>query len=219
MFNLEKKVNGAYYIIQWGTSAKIFEEFQDCWEIDETGCLCKINLQLLYNSDSKILNQKPEILALVKNPEIKSISLSLSDFFKNNDSIDNLSQILYENSVIFLYDEYVNLKIENLKIYNLTQNIFILFDDTKKLKCIIINDISSFEYVNIGNHINKLENSLKKYFITLYFKLHTYNQYKDDAINDLIREINLVLSDNNLDPALVEFLLIERANLIQELGE
>lgn len=217
MENITKIVSGGYFKIGWNIPVHCSYGIQDYWEGDENGFVCQINIQLLHNSDSNILIEEPEIIKLLHKQKIKKTKLVYSDFLIDNESLDNIHQSLFQDYIIFSYqnkDEYN----DSFVFKELTKGVFIVFDDEMILSNLIIDEISTFKYINIDSDLNNLDNETRQNLIKLYFKIYTYNQNNDDEIKDLINEIkNFLKNTPKLDSRICDFFKEEESYLWEEL--
>ncbi|QPQ30166.1 hypothetical protein [Lysinibacillus sp. JNUCC 51] len=190
MNNITKIVNGGYYCIEWGESVYASDEIQDFWEADRFGNVCKLNIQLLYNSGSKILRNEPKVLKVLGEKQKEKIELNYQVFLDKNKKLDNVRQFLYKDTIIFSYSIENELYLAESYIFReLTEDVFIVFDEQMTLKYLILEKTSTFNYQNINNDLYNLEAETKYDFIKLYFKIYTYNQNDVVEIQNLIDEI------------------------------
>lgn len=190
MNNITKIVNGGYYCIEWGESVYASDEIQDFWEADRFGNVCKLNIQLLYSSGSKILRNEPKVLKVLGEKQKEKIELNYQVFFDKNKKLDNVRQFLYKDTIIFSYSIENELYLAESYIFReLTEDVFIVFDEQMTLKYLILEKTSTFNYQNINNDLYNLEAETKYDFIKLYFKIYTYNQNDVVEIQNLIDEI------------------------------
>ncbi|MDM5249143.1 hypothetical protein [Lysinibacillus sp. G4S2] len=190
MNNITKIVNGGYYCIEWGESVYASDEIQDYWEADRFGNVCKLNIQLLYNSGSKILQNEPKVLKVLGEKQKEKIELNFQVFLDKNKKLDNVRQFLYKDTIIFSYSIENELYLAESYIFReLTEDVFIVFDEQMTLKYLILEKTSTFNYQNINNDLYNLEAETKYDLIKLYFKIYTYNQNDVVEIQNLIDEI------------------------------
>lgn len=193
MNNITKIVNGGYYCIEWGESVYASDEIQDFWEVDRFGNICKLNIQLLYNSGSKILRNEPKVLKVLGEKQKEKIELNYQVFLDKNKKLDNVRQFLYKDTIIFSYSIENELYLAESYIFReLTEDVFIVFDEQMTLKYLIIEKTSTFNYQNINNDLYNLEAETKYELIKLYFKIYTYNQNDVVEIQNLIDEESTV---------------------------
>lgn len=219
MNNITKIVNGGYYCIEWGESVYASDEIQDFWEADRFGNVCKLNIQLLYNSGSKILQNEPKVLKVLGEKQKEKIELNFQVFLDKNKKLDNVRQFLYKDTIIFSYSIENELYLAESYIFReLTEDVFIVFDEQMTLKYLIIEKISTFNYQNINNDLYNLEAETKYDLIKLYFKIYTYNQNDVVEIQNLIDEIiSFKINTANLDLGISIFLNEEITYLKDEL--
>lgn len=208
MNNITKIVNGGYYCIEWGESVYASDEIQDFWEADRFGNVCKLNIQLLYNSGSKILQNEPKVLKVLGEKQKEKIELNYQVFLDKNKKLDNVRQFLYKDTIIFSYSIENELYLAESYIFReLTEDVFIVFDEQMTLKYLIIEKTSTFNYQNINNDLYNLEAETKYDLIKLYFKIYTYNQNDVVEIQNLIDEIiSFKKNTANLDLGISVFL-------------
>lgn len=208
MNNITKIVNGGYYCIEWGESVYASDEIQDFWEADRFGNVCKLNIQLLYNSGSKILQNEPKVLKVLGEKQKEKIELNFQVFLDKNKKLDNVRQFLYKDTIIFSYSIENELYLAESYIFReLTEDVFIVFDEQMTLKYLIIEKTSTFNYQNINNDLYNLEAETKYDLIKLYFKIYTYNQNDVVEIQNLIDEIiSFKKNTANLDLGISVFL-------------
>lgn len=219
MNNITKMVNGGYYCIEWGESVYASDVIQDFWEADKFGNVCKLNIQLLYNSGSKILQNEPKVLKVLGEKQKEKIELNYQVFLDKNKKLDNVRQFLYKDTIIFSYSIENELYLAESYIFReLTEDVFIVFDEQMTLKYLIIEKTSTFNYQNINNDLYNLEAETKYNLIKLYFKIYTYNQNDVVEIQNLIDEIISFKKDTaNLDLGISVFLNEEITYLKDEL--
>ncbi|WP_374966074.1 hypothetical protein [Lysinibacillus sp. RS5] len=219
MNNITKIVNGGYYCIEWGESVYASDEIQDYWEADRFGNVCKLNIQLLYNSGSKILQNEPKVLKVLGEKQKEKIELNFQVFLDKNKKLDNVRQFLYKDTIIFTYSIENELYLAESYIFReLTEDVFIVFDEQMTLKYLILEKTSTFNYQNINNDLYNLEAETKYDFIKLYFKIYTYNQNDVVEIQNLIDEIiSFKKNTENLDLGISVFLNEEITYLKDEL--
>ncbi|TKI69450.1 hypothetical protein FC756_09135 [Lysinibacillus mangiferihumi] len=219
MNNITKIVNGGYYCIEWGESVYASDEIQDFWEADRFGNVCKLNIQLLYNSGSKILQNEPKVLKVLGEKQKEKIELNYQVFLDKNKKLDNVRQFLYKDTIIFSYSIENELYLAESYIFReLTEDVFIVFDEQMTLKYLIIEKTSTFNYQNINNDLYNLEAETKYDLIKLYFKIYTYNQNDVVEIQNLIDEIiSFKKNTANLDLGISVFLNEEITYLKDEL--
>lgn len=219
MNNITKIVNGGYYCIEWGESVYASDEIQDFWEADRFGNVCKLNIQLLYNSGSKILQNEPKVLKVLGEKQKEKIELNFQVFLDKNKKLDNVRQFLYKDTIIFSYSIENELYLAESYIFReLTEDVFIVFDEQMTLKYLIIEKTSTFNYQNINNDLYNLEAETKYDLIKLYFKIYTYNQNDVVEIQNLIDEIiSFKKNTANLDLGISVFLNEEITYLKDEL--
>lgn len=219
MNNIIKMVNGGYYCIEWGESVYASDEIQDFWEADKFGNVCKLNIQLLYNSGSKILQNAPKVLKVLGEKQKEKIELNFQVFLDKNKKLDNVRQFLYKDTIIFSYSIENELYLAESYIFReLTEDVFIVFDEQMTLKYLIIEKTSTFNYQNINNDLYNLEAETKYDLIKLYFKIYTYNQNDVVEIQNLIDEIiSFKKNTANLDLGISVFLNEEITYLKDEL--
>ena len=219
MNNITKIVNGGYYCIEWGESVYVSDEIQDYWEADRFGNVCKLNIQLLYNSGSKILQNEPKVLKVLGEKQKEKIELNFQGFLDKNKKFDNVRQFLYKDTIIFSYSIENELYLAESYIFReLTEDVFIVFDEQMTLKYLILEKTSTFKYQNINNDLFNLEAETKYDLIKLYFKIYTYNQNDVVEIQNLIDEIiSFKKNTENLDLGISVFLNEEIAYLKDEL--
>lgn len=219
MNNITKIVNGGYYCIEWGESVYASDEIQDFWEADRFGNVCKLNIQLLYNSGSKILQNEPKVLKVLGEKQKEKIELNFQVFLDKNKKLDNVRQFLYKDTIIFSYSIENELYLAESYIFReLTEDVFIVFDEQMTLKYLIIEKTSTFNYQNINNDLYNLEAETKYDLIKLYFKIYTYNQNDVVEIQNLIDEIiSFKINTANLDLGISVFLNEEITYLKDEL--
>ncbi|AVK96337.1 hypothetical protein FCT18_07845 [Lysinibacillus sphaericus] len=219
MNNITKMVNGGYYCIEWGESVYASDVIQDFWEADKFGNVCKLNIQLLYNSGSKILQNEPKVLKVLGEKQKEKIELNYQVFLDKNKKLDNVRQFLYKDTIIFSYSIENELYLAESYIFReLTEDVFIVFDEQMTLKYLIIEKTSTFNYQNINNDLYNLEAETKYNLIKLYFKIYTYNQNDVVEIQNLIDEIiSFKKNTANLDLGISVFLNEEITYLKDEL--
>ncbi|WP_431808346.1 hypothetical protein [Lysinibacillus sphaericus] len=219
MNNITKMVNGGYYCIEWGESVYASDVIQDFWEADKFGNVCKLNIQLLYNSGSKILQNEPKVLKVLGEKQKEKIELIYQVFLDKNKKLDNVRQFLYKDTIIFSYSIENELYLAESYIFReLTEDVFIVFDEQMTLKYLIIEKTSTFNYQNINNDLYNLEAETKYNLIKLYFKIYTYNQNDVVEIQNLIDEIiSFKKNTANLDLGISVFLNEEITYLKDEL--
>lgn len=212
-------VNGGYYCIEWGESVYASDVIQDFWEADKFGNVCKLNIQLLYNSGSKILQNEPKVLKVLGEKQKEKIELIYQVFLDKNKKLDNVRQFLYKDTIIFSYSIENELYLAESYIFReLTEDVFIVFDEQMTLKYLIIEKTSTFNYQNINNDLYNLEAETKYNLIKLYFKIYTYNQNDVVEIQNLIDEIiSFKKNTANLDLGISVFLNEEITYLKDEL--
>ncbi|CAM5203437.1 Uncharacterised protein [Lysinibacillus sphaericus] len=212
-------VNGGYYCIEWGESVYASDVIQDFWEADKFGNVCKLNIQLLYNSGSKILQNEPKVLKVLGEKQKEKIELNYQVFLDKNKKLDNVRQFLYKDTIIFSYSIENELYLAESYIFReLTEDVFIVFDEQMTLKYLIIEKTSTFNYQNINNDLYNLEAETKYNLIKLYFKIYTYNQNDVVEIQNLIDEIiSFKKNTANLDLGISVFLNEEITYLKDEL--
>ncbi|MGE7951570.1 hypothetical protein [Lysinibacillus xylanilyticus] len=219
MNNITKIVNGGYYCIEWGESVYASDEIQDYWEADRFGNVCKLNIQLLYNSGSKILRNEPKVLKVLGEKQKEKIELNFQVFLDKNKKLDNVRQFLYKDTIIFSYSIENELYLAESYIFReLTEDVFIVFDEQMTLKYLILEKTSTFNYQNINNDLYNLEAETKYDLIKLYFKIYTYNQNDVVEIQNLIDEIiSFKKNTENRDLGISVFLNEEITYLKDEL--
>jgi hypothetical protein len=219
MKNITKIVNGGYCCIEWGESVYASDEIQDYWEADRFGNVCKLNIQLLYNSGSKILKNEPKVLKVLGEKQKEKIELNFQVFLDKNKKLDNVRQFLYKDTIIFLYSIENELYLAESYIFReLTEDVFIVFDEQMTLKYLILEKTSTFNYQNINNDLYNLEAETKYDLIKLYFKIYTYNQNDVVEIQNLIDEIiSFKKNTENRDLGIIVFLNEEITYLKDEL--
>lgn len=219
MNNITKMVNGGYYCIEWGESVYASDVIQDFWEADKFRNVCKLNIQLLYNSGSKILQNEPKVLKVLGEKQKEKIELNYQVFLDKNKKLDNVRQFLYKDTIIFSYSIENELYLAESYIFReLTEDVFIVFDEQMTLKYLIIEKTSTFNYQNINNDLYNLEAETKYNLIKLYFKIYTYNQNDVVEIQNLIDEIiSFKKNTANLDLGISVFLNEEITYLKDEL--
>ncbi|MGA3599097.1 hypothetical protein [Lysinibacillus agricola] len=219
MNNITKIVNGGYYCIEWGESVYASDEIQDYWEADRFGNVCKLNIQLLYNSGSKILQNEPKVLKVLGEKQKEKIELNFQVFLDKNKKLDNVRQFLYKDTIIFSYSIENELYLAESYIFReLTEDVFIVFDEQMTLKYLILEKTSTFNYQNINNDLYNLEAETKYDLIKLYFKIYTYNQNDVVEIQNLIDEIiSFKKNTENRDLGISVFLNEEITYLKDEL--
>lgn len=219
MNNITKIVNGGYNCIEWGESVYASDEIQDYWEADRFGNVCKLNIQLLYNSGSKILQNEPKVLKVLGEKQKEKIELNFQVFLGKNKKLDNVRQFLYKDTIIFSYSIENELYLAESYIFReLTEDVFIVFDEQMTLKYLILEKTSTFNYQNINNDLYNLEAETKYDLIKLYFKIYTYNQNDVVEIQNLIDEIiSFKKNTENRDLGISVFLNEEITYLKDEL--
>ncbi|WP_285398398.1 hypothetical protein [Lysinibacillus sp. fls2-241-R2A-57] len=219
MNNITKIVNGGYYCIEWGESVYASDEIQDYWKADRFGNVCKLNIQLLYNSGSKILQNEPKVLKVLGGKQKEKIELNFQVFLDKNKKLDNVRQFLYKDTIIFSYSIENELYLAESYIFReLTEDVFIVFDEQMTLKYLILEKTSTFNYQNINNDLYNLEAETKSDLIKLYFKIYTYNQNDVVEIQNLIDEIiSFKKNTENRDLGISVFLNEEITYLKDEL--
>ncbi|CAM5250911.1 putative protein OS=Lysinibacillus sphaericus OX=1421 GN=LS41612_08775 PE=4 SV=1 [Lysinibacillus sphaericus] len=136
-----------------------------------------------------------------------------------NKKLDNVRQFLYKDTIIFSYSIENELYLAESYIFReLTEDVFIVFDEQMTLKYLIIEKTSTFNYQNINNDLYNLEAETKYNLIKLYFKIYTYNQNDVVEIQNLIDEIiSFKKNTANLDLGISVFLNEEITYLKDEL--
>ncbi|WP_223556376.1 hypothetical protein [Lysinibacillus sphaericus] len=124
-----------------------------------------------------------------------------------------------KDTIIFTYSIENELYLAESYIFReLTEDVFIVFDEQMTLKYLILEKTSTFNYQNINNDLYNLEAETKYDFIKLYFKIYTYNQNDVVEIQNLIDEIiSFKKNTENLDLGISVFLNEEITYLKDEL--
>ncbi|WP_268848990.1 hypothetical protein [Flavobacterium aestivum] len=219
MKNITKTANGGYFKIEWGVPVFSSDQLQDYWEVDENGYVCKINVQLLYNSDSDILTEEPEILKLLHQNKNEKTELIFSEFLKTNKHFGNIHQSLFEDNIIFSYQAKNEFNDKEKFIFKqLAEGVNIIFNEQLILRYLIIENISTFNYLNIDNDLDNIDSEIRRNIIKLYFSIYTYNQNNKIEIKSIIDKItNFIKNTHNLDKSIIKFLNEEIFYLNEEL--